>query len=99
MATGYFTEPIIVDRHHLIILDGHHRVAILKKLGYQKIPAYLVDYLNKNIKVISRRKNLPIKKETIIYNSLLGKLLPYKTSKHLIPNRPKNLNINLTKLL
>ena len=98
MSADCFTEPIVVDRRHYIILDGHHRTKILKSLGYSKIPVLLVDYLDEKIKVVSRRKNRPVKKESIIYNALLGKLFPYKTSRHLIPNRPKHFKINLNKL-
>jgi len=94
-----FTCPIIVDNKNHIILDGHHRVKILKSLGYQKIPAFLVNYQDKQIKVLSRRKDIKINKEIIVKNTLAKKLFPYKTSKHLIPNRPKDLKINFKKLL
>jgi len=36
--------PIIVDRETMVIIDGHHRVEAFKKLGFEKIPALLVDY-------------------------------------------------------
>ena len=95
----YFTNPIIVDRKTLVILDGHHRTEILKILGYKKIPALLVDYNDKRIKVFSRRSRIKINKQKIIKRALTKKLFPYKTSKHLIPNRPANLKIKLTKLV
>jgi len=95
----YFTQPIIVEYKNFVILDGHHRAKALKNMGYGKIPAYLVDYQNKNIKVISRRPNIMLSKENIIQRALSGKPYPYKTSKHLIPHRPKNLKIKLEKLI
>lgn len=43
---------IVVSTPHYIILDGHHRVASLKKLGAKKIPAFVIPYLdNPNIQV------------------------------------------------
>mgnify|MGYP000619079441 CR=1 FL=1 len=44
-------HPIIVDENSLVVLDGMHRVAALRKIGYERIPVCLVDYKNPNIKV------------------------------------------------
>lgn len=46
ITEGFIKDPIIVDRNSNIVLDGHHRLTILKLLGYSKIPVYYVDYLN-----------------------------------------------------
>jgi len=50
-ADGYVKHPIIVDKESLVVLDGVHRVAALKKLGIKRIPATLVDYKNPRIKL------------------------------------------------
>ncbi|MFH1415804.1 MAG: nucleoside monophosphate kinase, partial [Elusimicrobiota bacterium] len=39
---GFFTFPIIVDKSGLV-LDGSHRMAAMKQLGYKYIPAYVID--------------------------------------------------------
>ena len=39
-----FIRPIIVDKKHKIILDGHHRCAVLKSQGYRLVPSILIDY-------------------------------------------------------
>lgn len=44
---GILNHPIIVDKNTLIILDGHHRFNVLKKLGLSIIPVYFVDYKSK----------------------------------------------------
>lgn len=95
---GQLINPVIVDRDNLIILDGHHRVSALAELGYKKIAAYLVDYSSERIKVLPRRSNIKISKEIIIKKAQAGEVFPYKTSKHLIPNRPKNINTPLYSL-
>jgi L-serine kinase (ADP) len=41
--------PILVDQKYHIILDGHHRWEVFKKLGFLKIPVYFVDYQNDNL--------------------------------------------------
>lgn len=39
-----FKDPIIVDKKTLVVLDGMHRVAAAKALGFKYIPVCLVDY-------------------------------------------------------
>ena len=48
---GSFFHPIVVERGHSVILDGMHRVAASKKIGFRYIPVCLVDYDNPNIQV------------------------------------------------
>lgn len=40
----YFGPPIVVEKNSYVILEGHHRVNSLKRMGYRKVPAVLVDY-------------------------------------------------------
>lgn len=95
---GYLINPVIVDRKSLVILDGHHRVKALELLDYKKIPAYLVDYYDKKIKVLQRRSEIPISKKIVMEKALSGEVFPCKTTKHLIPRRPMRLNVSLKKL-
>ena len=43
--------PIVVDKHSNVVLDGHHRFYALQKLGCKRIPAFVVDYYNPDIKL------------------------------------------------
>lgn len=97
---GLIKNPVVVDRKTLVVLDGHHRLAALKKLGAIKAPVFLVNYLSKNIRVYLRRKNLfmTLIKQTVINMALASKNFPLKTTKHLVKNRLRNVNISLTKL-
>ena len=38
-------NPIIVDENHMV-LDGHHRAFVFKKLGFNYIPVCKIDYFN-----------------------------------------------------
>lgn len=79
---GKFTEPILVEKNTFVILDGHHRVEAMKILGYKKIPAKLVNYVD--VSVSLRRKNLPsqIIKEVVLYLASKNIVLPQKTTRH-----------------
>ncbi len=91
-------NPVIVDENNMVILDGHHRVAALKKLGYAKAPVYFVNYYDKSVRVVSRRKNIRIDKKLVVARALANWLFPPKTTKHYIAGRPKKINVHLDEL-
>ncbi len=94
---GFLRNPVIVEDKHLVILDGHHRFMALKKLRMRVIPSYLVPY--GKVKVFLRRKiDIANIKKEVISHALNHKLFPSKTTRHLIKNRPRNINVNLANL-
>jgi hypothetical protein len=84
LSDGMLKMPIAVDRSTYIILDGHHRLHALKKIGCKKIPVILVDYQSPEIEVIPWREGEKITKEMIINTALTGKRMRPKTSRHMI---------------
>ncbi len=50
-SSGAVRDPVIVDSNTLVVLDGMHRVAALRKLGCRYLPACLLDYQNPNVRV------------------------------------------------
>ena len=52
LKSSVFTHPIIVDENSLVILDGMHRYNAIKSLGAKLIPAVLVNYNDRNIKLL-----------------------------------------------
>jgi len=84
LSDGILKMPIAVDRSTYIILDGHHRLHALKRIGCRKIPAILVDYHSEEIEVIPWREGEQVTKEMIIQTALSGKRMAPKTSKHMI---------------
>jgi ParB-like chromosome segregation protein Spo0J len=84
LSDGILKMPIAVDKSTYIILDGHHRLHALKKIGCKKIPVILVDYHSPEIEVIPWREGEKITKEMIIETALTGKRMAPKTSKHMI---------------
>jgi ParB-like chromosome segregation protein Spo0J len=55
MFAGVLIRPIIVDSETGLLIDGHHRLAALRRLGARTIPAVLIDYLTDVGKVVIRR--------------------------------------------
>ena len=84
LSDGLLKMPICIDKKTCIILDGHHRLQALKKIGCTKIPVVMVDYHSPEIKVIPWREGETITKEKIIDIALSGGRMPSKTSKHMI---------------
>lgn len=89
---GVLKYPVIVDKASMVILDGHHRVSVLAKLGCIFVPAYLVNYYDENIQVsdwgnASRSVACMSKvtKESVVSAALTGHLFPPKTSRHIWP--------------
>jgi len=74
--------PLLVDKKTLVVLDGHHRLASLRKLKVEMAPVMLVDYLGKDVKVASWKKGKKVNKPAVIRRGLSGKLYSPKTSKH-----------------
>jgi len=107
LSDGILKMPIAVDKKTYIILDGHHRLHALKKIGCKKIPVILFDYQSPEIEVIPWREDEKITKEMIIQTALAGRRMPPKTSKHMILIKgelkhisilEKDINIPLEKL-
>ena len=81
-GNDYFVLPsMILDSKNFVILDGHHRFNILKELEKKEEYVLLVNYDSESI--IAHETNNISKKE-IITAGISGKLLPAKSSKHII---------------
>lgn len=93
---GRLKNPIVVDRKTSVILDGHHRVESLRRLGCRVVPIMAVDYFSDQVKVFLRREELI--KEIVLSRALNKRLLPSKTTRHLIKNRIRGVNIKLNQL-
>lgn len=81
---GMLFYPVLVDEETMIVLDGHHRVEALKRLGAQYIPALLIDYSSDVVRVDSWRDEWRVCKEDVIRAGIKGELLPPKTSRHIV---------------
>lgn len=80
-------KPIIIDKSNFLVLDGHHRFEIAKRMELKYIPAILVEY--KTIKIWSLRKEELVTHDVVIDKALRRDIYPCKTVKH-------NFNFKLT---
>lgn len=99
-SSGKLERPIVVERTCFVLLDGHHRLEALRRLGAKRVPAYLVDYQSSRVHVYLRRKYLIMRilKDAVIRSALTGQALPVKTTRHLIHNRPGRQPVALNTL-
>ena len=78
--TGRFNVPILVDSRTKTILDGHHRCYVANRMRLNKVPCYLIDYLeSKSIDVHSRRPEIFIDKNAVLKMALSEGVFPEKT--------------------
>ena len=84
VKTRLFTTPVIVERTHGILLDGHHRFhAVRFFLQAHRIPVLVIDYSDPLLcSVTSWRENMVVAKRDVIAAGLNGPLMSQKTSKH-----------------
>lgn len=49
VGSGVFTTPIAVDGASGVVLDGTHRLAVARTLGFRYVPAMIVDYYSRDV--------------------------------------------------
>ncbi|MFC4892081.1 ParB N-terminal domain-containing protein [Pseudofrancisella aestuarii] len=76
--------PILVDINTNIILDGHHRFSVAKRLGLKYIPCILVDFNSSLVSVTSWKTREKLCKSMILDRAFTGDLFDYKTTKNIL---------------
>ena len=81
---GTFYPPLLIDKKSRVILDGHHRWRASARLGFALVPCYSVDYLqDPTIRVMSRRPDIEVTKQSVLDMALSGRTYPKKTTRHM----------------
>ena len=81
VAQQAWTQPVCVERDSLALLDGHHRRAAALQLGFARIPVYLYDYAEVDIR--SWRADMAPTKAEVVLRAETGRLYPHKTTRHI----------------
>jgi hypothetical protein len=86
---GVLKVPVLVEREHHVILDGHHRWEALRRLGCRRIPAYLVDYASEEISLTTWPGAIvaTVTKAEVVAHGVKGDLFPPKTTRHLLKEK------------
>lgn len=96
-AEGIWTKPLAIDRQHLLVMDGQHRMEVALALNLSRVPCKLFDY--EQVEVWSLRPTThEVTVASIIARSLSGDIYPYKTAKHRFPEELDELSIALDEL-
>jgi len=93
-----WTDPIIVSREGLVILDGHHRFEIAKRMNLKLIPAYLVDYDSANIELRQWGTNNGMDKLAVLEAARNKNMFPPKSTQHTFLKKLHRTNIRLSLL-
>lgn len=81
--TGCVDYAVVADARTGTVVDGHHRLETLRRLGARLVPAVLVDYMDPAITVRAWREaeKAPTKEE-VVARAAKGQLYPPKTTRH-----------------
>ena len=89
------SDPIWVTRGSSVILNGHHRVEALRRLGADRVAAWILDYESDLVHVERWHAGPPISKSDVVRRAEEGRLFPPKTTRHRLlidlPARPTPL--------
>lgn len=81
--TGCIDYAVVADESTGTVIDGHHRLEALRRLGAALVPAALVDYQDPAIGVRNWREDEPAPtKADVIQHAREGRLFPPKTTRH-----------------
>jgi L-serine kinase (ADP) len=85
--TGVVKKAIVVDSKSMVVLDGVHRLTALQMLGCARVPAWLIDYSDADIVVLSKDRNSPIQKDAVVRAATDGPKFPPKTTRHMVKGK------------
>lgn len=99
--SGEIRMPLWVEKDHFVVLNGHHRLAALKKLGCTRAPVVLFDYFSDEVQVgvCPGAKIASIDKRSIIEAALAGMLFPARSSLHSLRAVPASEPTLLSELM
>ncbi len=95
---GIWNKPVCVDKKYKLIMDGQHRYEAAKLLGLKEIPVMYFNYNNPSLKIYSLRPEITFTKDEVIKRSIKGIIYPYKTVKHIFPNKVVKCSFKLEEL-
>ena len=97
-ASGLWTAPLLIEREHRIILDGHHRWEAAKRLGLRTVPAVLIAYDDPRLSLTAWRLGERWLRRDVIARALSGHLCPIKTTRHTLLPALETIAVRLADL-
>ena len=96
-STGVVKKAIIVDSKSMVVLDGVHRLTALQMLGVSRVPAWLIDYSDDDVVVLSKDRKSQIPKDAVVRADIHGPKFPPKTTRHMVKGKDGAL-VHISKL-
>jgi hypothetical protein len=81
---GVLKRPLAADSRTLVVLDGVHRLNVLRRLRCMRVPVCLFDYMSEEIVVRVADRKKTISKEDVINAALSGRKFPPRTTWHMV---------------
>ena len=87
----FLFKPIIVDERTLVVVDGHHRLTALKRIGARRAPVLFIDYTRD----IDRLHVMMPPKNIARYRSSIDELIASITSRRTMVNMESRVRIEV----
>jgi len=97
LSTGRWTRPVSIHKDERFVMDGHHRLAIAKRLGLKVLPVVLLDY--DSVVVTAWREGETITPDSVLAMARSGRRFPCKTTRHIFKDSLPHCDIALDELL
>jgi len=89
-----FLIPSIIVSDDMVLIDGHHRLELMKRMGYTKIPVTVINYYHDCVLThIDANKRLA--KKTIVQSALNDINLQPKSTRHVLCVKDKLIPISI----
>jgi hypothetical protein len=97
--SGTVADPVWVAAGTGVILNGHHRVAALRRLGAARAPAWVMEYHSPIVRLERWTPGPAILKSEVEGHALRGELFAPKTTRHTVIPPPPHRTTPLADLL
>jgi hypothetical protein len=93
--------PIVAEREHKVILNGHHRYNALKRLGAKRVPVYFVDYYSPDVRLELWPESsvCSLSKRDVVKMGMGKGVFPPKTTRHTFAYRFMRKRVSLSELM
>ena len=93
---GSVRRRIVVEHQHGVVLDGHHRLAVARRLGLMQVPVLVVDAAT--LPAVWRASSVALDPSLVVEAALSGSLMPPKTTMHDVTGLDVTCEVPLDKL-
>jgi len=79
-----WTSPLVVEAQDFVLLDGHHRLRAARLLDLASVPVVVIAYDDPRITLVPWRVKESWSRDAVIEHARAGRLLPPKTTRHVL---------------